>query len=374
MPCSENWCVNSWRAYGRGRASSTSPVHLHAEQLSDHLRKQALLPVYLISGDEPLQMLEIGDRLRAVAREAGYSQRDVLEVGGGFDWNLLLEAAGSLSLFGDRRVIDLRLASAKIGAEGSKAVVAYLADPPPDTLLLISAPKLDRSQLSTKWVKAIDGHGALLRIWPIDGAGLPNWLTQRMRDKGLRPAPEVAGLLAERVEGNLLAAAQEIDKLLLLNGPGPLDADTLLDAVADSARFDVFGLVDAALAGDPRRVSHRLEGLRAEGVAVALVLWSLAREIRMLARIAYALEAGGNLSRLLAAEHVWEKRRPLLEKALRRLRVEQWRRLLLLCQQTDQAIKGRSERDAWLLLGVIASALSGRPVGRRAVCQRLTSS
>ncbi len=349
-------------------------MHLHAEQLSEHLRKQSLLPVYLLSGDEPLQLLEAGDALRDAARNAGYSQRDVLEVGRGFDWNLLLEAAGSLSLFGDRRVIDLRLASARIGADGSKAVVAYLADPPPDTLLLISAPKLDRSQLKTKWVKAVDARGALLRIWPVDGARLPAWLAQRMRDKGLQPAPEVAGLLAERVEGNLLAAVQEIDKLLLLNGPGPLDADTLLDAVADSARFDVFGLVDAALAGDPRRALHMLEVLRAEGVAAAVVLWSLAREIRVLGRVSSALEAGGNLSRLLAAEHVWEKRRPLLEKALRRLRAGQWRRLLLLCQQADRAIKGRSGRDAWLLLGLIASALSGRPAGRRAVCHRLTSS
>ncbi len=342
-------------------------MRLRPEQLAERLKREPLAPVYLLSGDEPLQLIEARDAIRAAARQSGFSQREVLDAGPGFDWRRLAEASGNLSLFGDRRVLDLRLASPRIGADGSKALVAYLADPPPDTLLLISAPKLDAGQLNSKWVKTIDSAGVLVRIWPIEAARLPQWLLLRMRAKGLRATPEAAALLAERVEGNLLAAVQEIDKLLLLHGAEEIDAEVLLDAVADSARFDVFGLVDAALAGDAGRAQHMLEGLRAEGVAAPVVLWALAREIRLLAELSTALGSGAPVASLFAERRVWNKRRSLLEQALRRFRPSQWRRLLVLCQQTDRVIKSGRGEQSWLLLGLILGLLSGHPLGRRPV-------
>ncbi len=339
-------------------------MQLRPEQLPDHLARGSLAPVYLLTGDEPLQRIETHDLLRKSAREAGYSQREVLDVERGFDWNRLTEAGGNLSLFGDRRILDVRLASPRIGSDGSRALQAFLAEPPPDTLLLLSAPKLDAGQLKSKWVKTIEQVGVLVRIWPIEAARLPQWLARRMRAKGLEVTPEAAGLLAERVEGNLLAAAQEIDKLLLLHGPGVLDVDAMLAAVSDSARFDVFGLVDAALAGDAGRALRMLEGLRAEGVAAPVALWALAREIRLLAAVAEGMSRGTSAADLLARRRVWEQRRGLLERALRRLRLPHWRRLLVLCQQVDQAIKGGGREDSWRMLGLLVGALAGRPLVR----------
>mgnify|MGYP001818033414 CR=1 FL=1 len=331
-------------------------MRLRNDQLPAQLGK-TLAPVYFLTGDEPLQLGEAADLVRRLAREQGYSEREVLEQGPGFDWNQLDQAADSLSLFGERRLIELRLASAKVGNEGARALAAFADDPPPDTLLLLHAPKLERSQLNAKWVKAIERRGVLVQIWPVEGNRLGPWIEQRLRHAGLIAEPGVVEMLAQRVEGNLLAARQEIDKLLLLYGPGVISADQLAEAVADSARFDVFGLVDTLLAGDAARGVRMLEGLKAEGVAAPVVLWALAREIRALAEMAFEIEQGGSAEQVLGSYRVWEKRRPLVRKGLKR-RAAHWRRLLRGCALTDRLVKGLDRGDPWLKLQDIALGIA----------------
>ncbi len=333
-------------------------MRLKPEQLAEHLRKP-LLPVYLVTGDEPLQAGEAADTIRAAARAAGFAQREVIEAGPGFDWNGLAAEAASFSLFAEKKLIDLRLPSGKPGREGGKALADYCADPPPDTLLLLSLPKLDRQQQSAKWFKAIDQRGAVVQVWPIGPRELPRWIEQRLRAAGLEPSREAVRLLADRVEGNLLAARQEIDKLLLLHGTGPLDAEALIEAVADSARYDVFELVDTALRGEAARALHILEGLRGEGTAPAVVLWALHREIAQLAKLAVASARGVGIDHALARNKVWERRKPLLRQAVARLRPAQWLALLDECHRADCSVKQADPLDPWLRLENLALGIAG---------------
>jgi DNA polymerase-3 subunit delta len=333
-------------------------MRLRIDQLDEHL-KHGLAPIYLLTGDEPLQLGEAADAIRKQARAEGYSGRDILDADKGFDWNELGAEANSLSLFAERRILDLRLASAAIGKAGSQALVEYAERPPADTLLLITSPKLDRSQQSSKWVKTLDQAGVILQVWPIEGPRLQPWIEKRLRQQGLIPEPEVVPMLAERVEGNLLAASQEIDKLLLLNGPGVISPAQLTEAVADSARFDVFGLVDDALLGKPARVVRMLSGLKSEGVAPAVVLWALAREIRQLASMAFDMEKGSSADQAMASHRVWNQRKAIVRQGLTRLRRRRWQQLLALCARTDRTIKGQDKGDPWEQLRTITLTMAG---------------
>lgn len=220
-------------------------------------------------------------------------------------------------------------------------------------------PKLDQNQLKSKWYKALDKAGVVIQVWPVNEQRLPPWIEQRMRLKGLTPEKDVINMLAERVEGNLLAASQEIEKLLLLFGPGIITAEQLAASVSDSARFDVFALVDAALQGKPERCVRIIEGLNNEGTPSAVVLWALSREVRQMAQIAYELKSGMPASKVFASHRIWDKRKPLVQLGLKRLPLQQWQKLLLLCQQADMAVKGQSKQDSWLLLEDISIQMSG---------------
>lgn len=333
-------------------------MRLRLDQLDGHLRK-GVAPVYLVSGDEPLQVGEAADAIRQAAKGAGYLSREVFEAGARFDWNLLGQEADALSLFADKKIVDLRLPGGKPGREGSAALSAWCDDLPADTLLLLTLPKLDRGQLNSKWVKALDRAGVLLQIWPPDAARLPGWVRQRLQAAGLQPAAGVAELLAEHSEGNLLAARQEIEKLLLLHGAGPIGLEQLTEAISDSARFDVFTLVDAALAGQAGRVTRILAGLRGEGVAAPVVLWALAREIRTLSQLARAIAQGVRPEQALKQARIWANRTALVRKGVQRLRPDQWDRLLGRCQQADAIIKGAGAGDPWLVLEQTALAMAG---------------
>jgi len=324
-------------------------MRLRAEQLSRHLQ-DTLAPAYLISGDEPLLLGEAADAIRQAARAAGHDNREVMDAGSGFDWNTLLAEAASFSLFADKKIIDVRIPGGKPGREGGQALAEYCANPPPDTLLLLTLPKLDRQQQNSKWFKAIEKLGVVLQVWPIEQGKLPAWIEQRMRAVGLQPTPDAIALLAERVEGNLLAAHQEIDKLRLLHEGGRIDAAALAEAVADSARYDVFDLVDSALRAELPRSLHILEGLRGEGIAAPIVLWALHREISQLASIALDSARGLSADQAMTRARIWDKRKPLARQALARLRPTRWLGLLDDCQAVDSAIKGGDPRDPWLLL------------------------
>lgn len=333
-------------------------MRLRIDQLQGHLQK-GLAPVYLVSGDEPLQLGEAADAVRAAARREGYGSREILEAHGRFDWNLLAQQSDELSLFAEKKIVDLRLPGGKPGREGAAALVGWCENLPADTLLLLTLPRLERSQQNSKWVKALEAAGVLIQVWPPDAARLPKWIEQRMRAAGLQPGPGVAAMLAEQTEGNLLAARQEIDKLLLLYGEGRIDQEQLSRAISDSARFDVFTLVDAALAGKADRLLRVLAGLRGEGVALPVVLWALAREIRSLAVMAAALERGVPMARVLAEARVWKNRQALVSQGLRRLAPARWRELLQQCQQADAMIKGARPGDPWLQLEQVVLAMAG---------------
>lgn len=325
-------------------------MRLSVDRLEQHLARQ-LAPVYLISGDEPLQLGEAADAVRRKAREQGFEEREVLEHGPGFFWGAIAQTAESFSLFSARRLIELRLSSSRIGSEGGEALRSFAAALPSDVVLLVLAPKLEAGVAKSAWVRDLERVGVLIQVWPVEAAKLHAWLVQRMRSRGLQAGPDVVGALAERVEGNLLAAAQEIEKLLLSHGPGNVGLDALLASVASSARYDVFGFVDTALAGDVPRALRMLDGLRAEGVPEPVVLWALMRESRLLARLAYARQSGESLDRAAEELGVWPRRRPLLSKASRRLSPGDCYHLLAFGEGADHAIKGAAgSSDPWLLL------------------------
>jgi len=333
-------------------------TQLHAKQLTGQLAA-GLAPVYFIHGNETLLVNECADAVRAAAREQGYSEREVFSVEPGFDWQRLAAACDSLSLFAERRILELHLPTGKPGKEGAKALAEYVARPPEDTLLLVVSAKLEPAARKSKWAKALEAAGISVPVWPVETAQLPAWIEQRMRAHGMQPERDALQLIAERVEGNLLAAAQEIEKLYLLNGPGPLQAETVTELVTDSARYDIFGLVDAALAGEALHVQRILAGLRAEAVEPVLVLWALNREIRMLGSMARELQAGKSLAGVMGMWRVWDKRKPLISGVLARIRGRQWWALLQHCARLDRVIKGRAPGSAWDELLQLTLRLAG---------------
>jgi DNA polymerase-3 subunit delta len=323
-------------------------------QLGQQLQ-QGLAPVYLLSGDEPQQMMEAADAVRHAARQQGYDERELMTADRDFDWQTLTSASDTLSLFSEQRIIDLRMPSGKPGREGSEALRQYVARPPEDTILLIQSGKLDQAALKSSWAKALEQAGVLVQVWPLDLVQTRDWVSQRMRDKGMHPSKEAAAFIAERVEGNLIAAAQEIDKLLLLHGPVAMDLDTVLETIADQARYNVFDLVDTLDSGDTRRAIHLLEGLKGEGIEPPVVLWAIVRELRTLSYCHHASRQGIPLEQSLNKERVWNNRKPLLRKALERLGAEQCDALLVRCSALDKSIKGVGTGDPWVeLLELVA--------------------
>lgn len=337
-------------------------MKLNPAQLGKHLQG-TLAAVYVVSGDEPLLCQEACDAIRAATRAQGFSERQVFNAEANFDWGSLLQASASLSLFADKRLLELRIPGGKLSDKGV-ALLEYLARPAEDTVLLISLPKLDGSTQKSKWAKAlIEGPNTqFLQIWPVDTNQLGQWIRQRMAQSGLTASQEAVEMIAVRVEGNLLAAAQEIEKLKLLAKDNHVDVDTVQAAVADSARFDVFGLIDAALNGEAAHALRMLEGLRGEGVEPPVILWALAREVRMLATIAQQYSQGMPLDKAFSSARppVWDKRRPLVSKALQRHSAQRWGKLLEDAQAIDAQIKGQAPGDAWSSLNMLTLSMCGK--------------
>lgn len=336
-------------------------MQLKPEQLAQHLKK-GLAPLYFIYGDELLLVQEAADAIRAAARAQGYSEREVFNVERDFDWNRLTESSNSLSLFAERRILEVRMPTGKPGDSGGKALREYAARPAEDTLLLIISGKLDAQQRKSKWVTDLEAAGVGIQIWPVDARALPAWIRQRMQGLGLQPSGEAVELLAERVEGNLLACAQEIDKLKLLHDRGPVDVAAVTAAVADSSRFDVYGLVDSALAGETGRSLRMLSGLRGEGVEPVLVTWALARELRSLAGMAWEVGKGEPAGVVMGRHRVWKSRQQLVGKALTRHTLATWQGLLADCARLDRMVKGQAPGNPWDELVQLCLRLAGRPV------------
>ncbi|VAW94694.1 DNA polymerase III delta subunit [hydrothermal vent metagenome] len=331
------------------------------QQLNANLDKQ-LLPVYFVSGDEPFQVDEACRLIRAAAQQQGFSERQIFHVDQKFDWSSLAAEGMNLSLFSEKKLIEVRIPTAKPGREGTKALQEYSESLPEDTILLISAGKLDSSQTKSKWVKSLEQAGVLLQIWPIEIGRLPQWIQQRLSLRGLSAPADAIKILADRIEGNMLAADQEIEKLLLLYGEGTLSTEQIQSAVSDSARYDIFSFADASLSGDPERVAKLVFGLKAEGVEAVLMLWALQREIRTLYRIQEDMSQGSNLNSAMAAQRVWDKRKPLISRAIQRGSLAKSRKWLQQCQQLDRIIKGQRAGKAWDELLELALQVAGQPL------------
>ena len=337
-------------------------MKLNATQLQRQLR-DGLAPVYVVSGDEPLLCGETADLIRGACREAGSEERLVFHIDRSFDWGQVLEASNSLSLFAQQRLIELRIPGGKPGDQGAKVLLDWLEHPPADTTLLISLPRLDSSSQRSKWAKALieHQHSRFVQIWPIEAQQLPEWMRDRLAAAGLHATPEALELLSIRVEGNLLAAAQEIEKLKLFCDSGKLDLEMVQQAVADSARFDVFKLSDAMLQGDARHALRILQGLRGEGVEAPVILWAISRELRSLHNMAHDLARGIPQDKVFASQRppIWDKRKPLLSRALQRHTARNWGKLLRLAQQADEQIKGQTAGSAWDTCALILVQASG---------------
>lgn len=332
-------------------------MELRPHQFARQLAGEPLKPVYLVAGNEPLLVLEAADAIRARAREQGFGEREVFDAEGDFDWNLLSRGMASMSLFATRRLFDLRLPGGKPGKDGSEALREYCAAPPPDTVLLITCQEWSKKHAG-KWSEAICAAGHMVVFWPKKPHELGDWLMQRLRSRGLVATPGAVQCLADRVEGNLLAAAQEVDKLALLaGGREALDEAQMLSLVADSARFDVFTLVDAALAGESARALRMLAALRAEGAQVAGLMPMLAKEVLTLAALARA-GAGGRLMAAMREARIWESKQAAYKRAAERHPPERWDAFVAECGRIDRSAKGRGDGDPWLQLERLLAAIA----------------
>lgn len=337
-------------------------MRIYPEKLPNQLQRGDLAPVYLVGGDEPLLVEEAVDAIRARARQLGFTERDVLHVEPGFKWHELNDAGASLSLFAEKRLIELRLPNSKPGDAGSKALVAYTQNLPPDTVLIVITGPLDASARNSKWFKTLDKAGASIQCWPVERGQLPQWIAGRLRSRGLQPAQDAVELLAHRTEGNLLACAQDIDKLALLIEPGaPLTAALIEKTVADNARFNVFGFSDAVLAGQPARAARMLQTLRGEGVQPLPILAAIARDVRDLALLGLTGKTAGRL---------WPKREQQLRRALKRQSAQRWQASLPRIAQLDQLCKGGRidglSSNVWDELLNLSLTLAGQPASPRA--------
>ena len=320
---------------------------LRAEELERHLAR-GLAPLYVIHGDEPLQSLEAADAIRAKARAQGFAEREVLTVERGFDWSLLAASGANLSLFSSKKLIELRIPGGKPGTEGAAAIVQYCSALVADVLTVVSLPKLDRRSQDTAWFKALTRDGALINTFQVERAQLPQWIAARLARQKQKASRETLQFLADSVEGNLLAAHQEIQKLGLLFAPGELDFDAVCGAVLNVARYDAFKLNEAMLAGDKARLARMLEGLKSEGEAPPKILWVLAEEIRAVAKVQAGLAQGEDLQRLYAGNRVWgEARQRAVGEAARRLKSTALAQALRHAARIDRTIKGLARGDVW---------------------------
>jgi DNA polymerase-3 subunit delta len=332
-------------------------MQLRHDALDAHLSK-TLAPLYVIASDEHLLAQEAADKIRKHARSNGFAEREVLVVDRSFKWGELLAANQSQSLFGDKKLIELRIPGGKPGKDGGQALQQYAADLSPDNMTIISLPKLDWATQKAAWVATLQQSGVYIDIPVVERAHLPNWIGLRMAAQQQSADKQALDFIADRVEGNLLAAHQEILKLALLHGPGQLGFEQVQDAVLNVARYDVFKLNEAMLSGDAARLMRMLRGLEGEGEALPLVLWAVAEEIRTLLKLKAAADQGRPIGALLKEYRIWGPRERLMEPALRRVSLATLQHALQQAAQIDKMIKGLRAKayagDAWDALAQLA--------------------
>lgn len=338
-------------------------MKLKAEQLARNL-KQETRSLYWVSGDEPLLMQECADQIRNHLRQSGFADREVFNTDRSFDWNSFEQAVSNLSLFAERKLIELRLSSSKLDDQGKAAMQNFVTNTPPDVVVLISSPRLEAGTMNTKWFKALESEAVVVQIWPVNRDGLGTWLEQRLLREGIQAEPEALQLLMDKVEGNLLAAMQEIEKLKLLAPADAttsvrLDVVTVMQVVADSSRYNAFQLVDAALLGDIVRTQKILDGLKAEDTFPLVILGAITKELRALLPMVEKRQSGQAVNAILQSARVWFNRKQAVGKALNRLTTENIRNMLGQARLVDQAIKGMSLANPWDELSILLIQLAG---------------
>ena len=331
-------------------------MKIATRQLAQHLKK-GLAPLYAVHGAETLLALEAGDAIRAAARQSGCAEREVFHAEPGADWSKLGASAANLSLFSTRRILEIRIPTGKPGAEGGKALEALCARLPDDTVVLVMLPELEWQQLKTAWFNALEGAGTVVEARAVSREELPQWLAERLAAQRQRASVETLEWMADRVEGNLLAAKQEVEKLALLLPEGEITLAAIRDAVTDVSRFERDALVDAIHAGEPGRIARAVDSLEAEGEPLPLLLWALAEELRLM----MALNGGERPRRFLDPDR--------LQRAQRTARLHDaasFDRQLLRAHRIDRMIKGVETGDAWEEILELCLALAGKPALRSA--------
>ncbi len=336
-------------------------MNVRPDQLPSMITK-TVYPVYMVSGDEPLQQMESLDLIRSFLRDEDYSEREVLDVDAQFDWQRLMDEAANMSLFATRRIVELRLPSAKPGRQGSQVLKDYLSRPPEDTVLIVNAGKVDGSAKKSAWFKAIEQNGLVVQCWPVPVDKLAGWLQQRFKKRDMDADNEVLAYISQHVEGNLLAADQEIEKLYLLLGPGKITYADVAEAVTSQSRYSVFELVDVLLSGNTKRVIKIVAGLKAEGVVPVVVNWALAKDIRLLAKVA---QDPSSVDFNLKRSGVWQSRSALFKSCLSRHAQRSFPVMLKRCAYIDAASKGMVDANVWDEIETLCVRMAGNTKAAR---------
>ncbi len=329
---------------------------IRPEQLPVFLQR-GLSPLYLFGGAEPLLLSECRDQVFEAAKQQGFLERELYQAAKKFDWSSLEQSGSTGSLFATKKIIDLRLPTGKPGREGARVLTAWAANPDPDALLVVSCEQWDKSSRNSKWAGTLERAGTRVDIWPVSPEELPGWINKRMRAAGLEPEREAVLILSERLEGNLLAAQQEIEKLLLINGQGPVTEDDVLQAVADSSRFDVFLLVERVLAGNLADSLRVASGLRRTGVPLQMITGALYRDLRILEAFKLSIHAGENENLAFRKLNIWRSRQNPMRAAARRVNMDRLMEAFSQMSLIDRQSKGRAAGDPWHALDHLVCAL-----------------
>ena len=329
---------------------------LRADQLAGSL-KRGLAPVYLIGGEEPLLLLECCDQIREAARSQGFVERELLRVERGFDW-LSLSQAATPGLFATKKIIDLRLRTGKPGREGAKVLGEWADAPDPNVILMVSCEQWDKGSRTSKWASRLEKAGQRVDIWPVRAHELPGWLKQRMLIHDMHPEPEALRILADRLEGNLLAARQEIDRLALIRGAGTVTADDVMKVVADSSRFETFALAEHMLTGNLHDGLRVAAGLKRMDTPLPLLLGALLRELKVVEAYRLAVRGGENESMVFRRLNVWQNRQHTIRTAARRLDTLKLYAAFKMLSLVDRQSKGRAKGDPWQSIDTLLLQLS----------------
>tara|TARA_E500000178_G_scaffold107937_2_gene107672 strand:+ start:17455 stop:18516 length:1062 start_codon:yes stop_codon:yes gene_type:complete len=338
-------------------------VKIKPDQLKSYLQKslqtKQLSPIFIISGDEPLLSQEAADAVRSTARQLEFTERETFDIDARFDWNLVFNETNSLSLFSDKKILELRITSGKPGDKGSRALCELCENLNDSNLILVILPKLDKGAYQSKWMKTLESKGVHIQVWPVTPEQLPRWINQRLVQCGIEASQGAVDILADRVEGNLLAAMQEINTLKLLSLEGKVNADIMSTVVADSARYNLFSFVDKVLDGDAQSAAKALRGLENEGTEPLALLWAITRELRTLNKASHQVLLGNSKDKALKSAGVWDKRIPIFRKALSRLSPAHLRMLMHQAGAIDRGVKGLRQADIWDELTTLVLSFAG---------------